>query len=109
MVFDIDDKITFEHSRHKDETIRQVLRYDSGFIKDSILKNDRFVLSEKCYEEACRLTKGMWDNWEKPEKVNINNVFDSLKLYASPYQYDLNDEKLREVNQKKLEKIKSEL
>lgn len=100
MIFELDDKISFS-KRHKDETIRQILRYDSGYIKDLIMKNDEFALSEESFSEACRLTKGMHDNWEKPN-AKTDSIFDSLKPYGSPYPFDLNDEDVRIANQKKL-------
>lgn len=99
MIFELDDKISFS-KRHKEETIRQILRYDSGYIKDLIIKNEKFALSEKSFSEACRLTKGMYDNWEKP--VGKTNAVDSLKRYASPYPFDLNDEMVIAENNRKI-------
>lgn len=65
------------------------------------MKNDEFALSEESFSEACRLTKGMHDNWEKPN-AKTDSIFDSLKPYGSPYPFDLNDEDVRIANQKKL-------
>ena len=99
MIFELDDKIPFS-KRHKDETIRQILRYDSGYIKDLIMKNDEFALSEESFSEACRLTKGMYDNWEKP--AGKTNTLDSLKRYASTYPFDLNNEMVIAENNRKI-------
>lgn len=100
MIFELDDKISFS-KRHKDETIRQILRYDSGYIKDLIMKNDEFALSKESFSEACRLTKGMYDNWKKPD-AKTDSIFDSLKPYRSPYPFDLNDEMVIAENNRKI-------
>ena len=64
------------------------------------MKDDRFALSEKSFSEACRLTKGMYDNWEKPN-AKTDSIFDSLKPYRSPYLFDLNNEKVIAENNRK--------
>ena len=48
MVLDIDSIIPFS-KRHKGETVREIIRYDSGYLKDLMIKDDRVVLSEACF------------------------------------------------------------
>ena len=62
MIYELDDIILCS-KRHSNETIRQIIRYDSGYLKDLMLKNDEVIFSEKCFEELKRLTKGHKDNW----------------------------------------------
>lgn len=100
MVFEIDDIIPFS-KRHKNETIRNIVVSDSGYIKTMIEKNEDFVLSEKAYEEVAKITKGHKDAWQ-PQK-DTGNIFDELKTYAVPYLFDFNNEELQKINQKKLE------
>ena len=104
MVYNIDDKIPFvQREEHKEHTIRQIIRYDSGYLKDLFLNNDHVVFSNECFAELCRLTKGHYDNWEPP-KVNTGNIFDSCMTYKSPYLYDFNDEKLANINMERLKR-----
>lgn len=100
MIFEIDDEIPFS-KRHEGETIRQILRYDSGYIKDLFLKDNRVAFSRECFAEICRLTKGHFDNWEKPEK-ETSSIFSQLKHYASPYLYDFNEGNLEAINKERL-------
>lgn len=100
MVFEIDDKIPFSN-RHSDETIRQIIRYDSGYLKDLFLKDDRVVFSKFCLDKICRLTEGHFDNWEPP-KQGASNVFLRCKSYATPYLYDFNNGELRDINENRL-------
>ena len=100
MVFEIDDIIPFS-IKHKGETIRQIIRYDSGYLKVLFLKDSRVVFSQKCFDELCRLTKGHFDNWEQPKEYTPN-IFDSLRTYAKPFLVDFNDEELRRTNQQRL-------
>ena len=100
MIFEIDDIIPFSRC-HEGETIRQILRYDSGYIKDLLIKNDQFVLSDKCMQEVRILTRGFFDNWKRPVG-KTTNIFHSLKPYTSPYQYDFNNLELIELNNRKL-------
>ncbi len=102
MAYELDDKIPFvQREEHKDHTIRQIIRYDSGYLKDLFKNDERLVFTEQCFSELCRLTKGHFDNWETP-KVQSNNILDSLKPYGTPYLYDFNDETLCELNKKRL-------
>lgn len=89
MMFEIDDVIPFS-KRHQNESIRRIIRYDSGYLKDLFKKDSRVCFSEVCMEELCRLTKGHKDNWERPTAKNIG-LFDTLKPYGMPYLYDFND------------------
>ncbi len=101
MILEIDDVVP--NGRHKGKTIRQIVRYDSGYIKDAIIKRCDFIISKSCFEELAQLTKGHRDNWCKPTQ-SPNNVFYSLKEYASPYLYDFNEDKegVRFINEQKL-------
>lgn len=100
MVFEIDDTIPFSN-KHKGETIRQIIRYDSGYIKDLFLKDSRLSFSKDCFAEICRLTKGHSDNWENPKKEALS-IFSQLKPYASPYLYDFNDGDLEKINNNRI-------
>lgn len=100
MKFEIDDKIPFS-KKHENETIRQIIRYDSGYLKDLFKKDTRVVFSEECFKELCQLTAGHIDNWESPE-TDTGFVFDKFKRYASPYLYDFNDNKLAALNEQRL-------
>lgn len=103
-MFNIDDVIPFiRRKEHQNQTIRQIIRFDSGYLKDLFLNDERVVFSEECFAELCRLTKDHRDNWEEPEK-ETSNVFDSLKTYRTPYLHDFNDEKLKQLNQERLSK-----
>lgn len=101
MILEIDNDIPFSR-RHKNETIREIIRYDSGSLKDLLKKDERVCFSEQCFELLCVLTKGHKENWVKPEKTE--NIFDSLKPYAVPYLYDFNDPALKELNDYRLTK-----
>lgn len=99
-MYNLDDVITFSH-RHPNETIRQIIRYDSGYLKDLFLNDKRVVFSLECYEELKRLTLGHKDNWEAP-KGPARNTLNSLKLYGKPYLYDFNDENLEKKNKERM-------
>lgn len=103
MRYNLDDVIEFS-KRHPNETIRQIIRYDSGYLKDLFIKDERVVFSEDCFKELCRLTQGHKDNWEDPKEAV--GFFPSLKFYKSPYLYDFNDPKLLALNEKRLECIR---
>jgi|GEM_PF-3146354 hypothetical protein len=105
--FEIDDVIPFS-KRHEGETIRQIIRYDSGYLKDLFVKDERVVFSEKCYSELKRLTKGFKDNWEKPP-MKTGNFFQSLKAYRSPYPFDFNNNEIEEENRKRIKKLNATL
>ena len=100
MIRTIDETIPFSR-RHPNETIRMIIRHDSGYLKDLFLKDTRLVFSEECIEEICRLTKGHKDNWEKPT-FESKSVFVNLKPYATPYLFDFNDDSLLELNKQRL-------
>lgn len=100
MVLDIDSIIPFS-KRHKGETVREIIRYDSGYLKDLMIKDDRVVFSDTCFNEIKRLTKNHLDNWETPFNTNIS-IFKKLKTYAQPYLYDFNDNELETLNKQRL-------
>lgn len=89
--------------KYKGETIEEVLRKDSGYIKDLIMLNSNFCLSENGMREAQELTKGFYDKWAKPEQPT-DNIFDSLRVYTKPYDFDFNNEKLINKNKENLNK-----
>lgn len=81
MILDIDSVIPFS-KRHGGETIREIIRYDSGYLKDLMLKDDRVVFSDTCFYEIKRLTKNHFDNWETPSDSGMS-IFKKLKTYVS--------------------------
>lgn len=87
--------------KYKGETIKDVLKKDSGYIKDLIKKHKYFCLSEKCMLDAQEMTKGFYDKWTKPEKPT-NNIFDSLRVYTAAYDFDFNNEEIVQLNNTKL-------
>lgn len=104
MIFEIDDRIPFcRREEHKTHTIRQIIRYDSGYLKDIFEHDQRIIFSLECYEDLKRLTKGHRDNWEEPIK-KTNLIFDALKHYRSPYLCDFNNAELENENFKRLKK-----
>lgn len=96
----IDDIIPFS-KRHAGETIREIIRYDSGYLKDLFLKDESLCFSPECFKEICRLTKDHKDNWETPNKPGMS-VFSKLKSYGVPYLYDFNEDKLYIINLSRL-------
>ena len=100
MIYSIDEKIPFSR-RHPNETIRDIIRYDSGYLKDIFMKDDRIIFSSQCLTEIQRLTKGHKDNWEKPT-AETSIIFDSFKTYSTPYLYDFNDEQITTLNMLRL-------
>ena len=96
MIYNIDDEIR-SGGRHRGETIREIARYDSGYIKDRIKKDKSFVISGQCFGELAQITAGHRDNWEKP-KSPIKNIFHAIKTYGGPYLYDFNEDKDRVKN-----------
>lgn len=95
---------TFPNSgnwKYKGETIEEVLKKDSGYIKDLIKLHPYFCLSEECMFEAQQITKGFYDKWVKPKQVSLN-VFESLRVYGKPYDFDLNDKGVARLNNLKL-------
>lgn len=105
-LYNIDDVIEFS-KRHRGETIRQILRYDSGYLKDLFVKNDDFVLSDNCFQEILLLTKGAKDNWSKPQQ-KTSSIFSLCKPYRSPYQYDFNNEDIIALHKHKLSVYRKE-
>ena len=106
MVYEIDDVIPFSR-RHRGETIRQIVRYDSGYIKHLIVKRSDFIISSSCYDELAQLTNGHKDNWVRPiHQTSI--IFNGLKTYASPYLYDFKADmnSIRLINEQKLQSYK---
>ncbi len=95
----IDIKIPFS-KRHPNETIRQIIRYDSGYIKDLFLKNEEIIFSDSCFDELKRLTLGHMDNWVSP-KQESTNIFSHLKSYATPYLFDFNNEHIFILNKER--------
>lgn len=94
MIDSIDQIIPFS-KRHKGETIREILKYDSGYLKDLFLKNQELVFSIECFEEICNLTRGHKENWEP---IEDGSIFSKLKPYGVPYLFDFNDERLKKEN-----------
>lgn len=95
---------TFPNSgnwKYKGETIEEVLRKDSGYIKDLIKLHPYFCLSEECMLEAQQITKGFYDKWVKPKQMS-KNIFESLRVYSKPYDFDFNDEEVIRLNNLKL-------
>ena len=102
MISDLDDIIPFS-KRHKGETIRQIIRYDSGYLKDLFLNDSRLCFTEECFAEICRLTKGHSDNWENPSpQKETTSIFSKLKPYATPYLYDFNFGDLESINNNRI-------
>lgn len=100
MIFEIDDIIPFvQRKEHVNHTIRQIIRYDSGYLKDLFLKDNRVCFSEKCLTELLQLTKGHFDNWVN---VGTSNIFNGIKSYKSPYLFDFNDESIIKTNKERL-------
>lgn len=99
MILEIDDIIPFS-KRHKGETIRQIVRYDSGYLKDLFVNDERICFSHESFGELIRLTQNHKDNWEKGN--DTGNIFTQLKPYATPYLYSFNDERLRTINEERL-------
>lgn len=105
IISDIDTKIPYS-KRHPDETIREILRYDSGYLKDLFYKDEDIVFSIECLTEICRLTAKHEDNWEMPPVKAGMSVFTRLKTYKSPYLFNFNDEDLIRSNNLRLKKLK---
>ena len=100
MIFEIDDIIPFiNRKEHVNHTIRQIIRYDSGYLKDLFLKDNRVCFSEKCLAELLRLTKGHFDNWENAE---TSNIFTAITPYKSPYLFDFSNEVIEKTNKDRL-------
>lgn len=95
---------TYGNWKYKGETIEEVLQKDSGYIKDLIRLHPTFCLSEECMLEAQKITKGFYDKWTKPKQIS-QNIFESLRTYRSPYDFDFNDESIKELNSLKLATI----
>ncbi|MGM9841133.1 MAG: hypothetical protein ACI31D_02910 [Candidatus Limisoma sp.] len=105
MIENIDEIIPFS-KRHKNETVRQIIRADSGYLKDLFLNDSRLVFSPECFKEICRLTAGHKDNWEKPNHPTPL-VFQQYKPYKVSYLYDFNDEELLKTNNERLLNLNS--
>lgn len=91
MIFEIDDIIPFcRREGHINETIRLIVRYDSGYLKDLFVRDSRVVFSNECLRELLVLTAGHKDNWKQPERTT-GNFLNLLKPYAGPYLFDFND------------------
>ncbi len=84
--------------KYKNETIKEALLKDSGYVKELILLNEKFVLSESAFEEAKQITRGFVDTRDEETKS------DPSKAKKTPFDFDFNDEKLRALNKEKLSK-----
>lgn len=84
--------------RYQEETVFDVLKKDSGYVKDLIMLNDKFALSESAYEAAKEITRGFTDN--RDEEV----LSDTKKVKNTPYDFDFNDEKIQVANNEKIAK-----
>ena len=101
MIHSIDEIITISR-QHPNETIREIIRYDSGYLKDLFIKNHKLVFSPECLSDIQKLTKGHRDNWEKPTR-ETPIIFKQFKPYSRPYLYDFNDEQIEMINNTRLE------
>lgn len=98
MIYDIDDRFhECGNWKYGGETIREVLHKDSGYIKDLIMKRIDFSLSDSCMEEAKKITKGKKETWKRPS--NPKMIFDELKPYAVPYDFDFNNVEVLNKNE----------
>lgn len=104
LISNIDTKIPFS-KRHPNETIREILRYDSGYLKDLFYKDEDIVFTSECLAEICRLTAKHEDNWETPPAKLRLPTFSRLKTYGTPYLYNFNDEDIAMLNSLRLEKM----
>lgn len=105
MIFlDIDTVIPFSR-KYPHRTIREIIRADSGYLKDLFVKDDRVVFSDSCFKEICRLTRGHKDNWETPVKPSLS-IFSRLKTYKESYLFDFNDEKIQALQKARLKMCK---
>lgn len=95
---------TYGNWKYKGETIEEVLKKDSGYIKDLIKLHPSFCLSEECMVEALKITKGHYDKWVKPTHTS-QNIFEDLRLYKAAYDFDLNNEEILKINQSKIFEI----
>ena len=100
MIKSIDEIIPFSR-KYPNVTIREILKYDSGYLKDLFIKSNRLCFSKECFDEICRLTAGHKDNWEKPKEKDLP-IFSYLKEYGTPYLADFNNEELRKINENRL-------
>lgn len=50
MKYNLDDVIEFSQ-KHSGRTIRQIIRYDSGYLKDLFVRDERVVFSEDCFKD----------------------------------------------------------
>ncbi|ROT16286.1 hypothetical protein EEL50_03460 [Muribaculaceae bacterium Isolate-105 (HZI)] len=104
LISDIDTKIPFS-KRHPNETIREILRYDSGYLKDLFYKDEDIVFTRECLADICRLTAKHEDNWETPPAKSGLSAFSRLKTYGTPYLYNFNDEDIAMLNSLRLEEL----
>ena len=86
--------------KYQGETIGDVLKKDSGYIKDLIRLHHSFCLSEECMAEAQKITKGFKDEWVKPQ--NPKTLLDYAKPYGIPYGFDFNNEEIINFNRQKI-------
>lgn len=107
MIKSIDEVLQFSR-RHPNETIRQIIRSDSGYLKDIFVKNENIFFSQECFDEICRLTKGHKDNWERPNN-KTESVLHQLKVYGTPYLFDFNNNDLKELNNQRMVKYIDEM
>ena len=84
--------------KYQEQSVKEVLIKDSGYIKDLILLNENFALSEAAFGEAMAITKGFAD------KRDAETLADPAKAKKAPYDFDFNDEKIMELNKAKLTK-----
>lgn len=95
--YDLNDKFPDLCSwKYKNETVKEALIKDSGYIKDLILLNESFVLSEAALKEAMHMTKGFVDTRD------AETLADPVKSKKTPYDFDFSDEKIIELNKMKL-------
>lgn len=95
-MLEIDNIIPFS-KRYEKETIREIIRSDSGYLKDLFFKDKRVIFSPQCLEELKRLTRGHKDNWERPKTPELS-FLKKTKKYGVAYLYDFNNPKIEELN-----------
>ena len=98
-LFDIDDTIPFS-KKHPNQSIREILATDSGYLRSLFEKNEQLVFSDSCFNMICKITNG---------QVSIPTLFMGSKVYGVPYLYDWNkNPKLLEENKRRINIKESE-
>ena len=104
LITDIDTKIPFS-KRHPGLTIRQILRSDSGYIKDLFIHN-RICFTPECLNEICKLTAKHEDNWSTPQIKPGQSIFTGCRPYKSSYLFNFNNDDLIAENEARHKQVK---